>query len=98
MAGHGPGVAQTQIDVLVAVGVDDPGTSGAAAEQRERARPAAHPVHRYAAHERTGGGLGKPLRLGICFGEGLLFAAEQAGQAIGVDEVGGAHVAEPSDG
>ena len=53
VAGHRPGVAEAEVDVLVAVDVAEPGAGGLVDEQRERAGPADHPVHRDAVEERS---------------------------------------------
>ena len=57
VAGHRPGVAEAEIDVLVAVDAGEPGAGGFLDEQGERARPADHPVHRDAVQERCLGAL-----------------------------------------
>ena len=57
VAGHRPGVAEAEIDVLVAVDAGEPGAGGFLDEQGERAGPADHPVHRDAVEERCLGAL-----------------------------------------
>ncbi len=57
VAGHGPGVAEAEVDVLVPVDVAEPGTRRLVDEQRVRAGPADHPVHRDAVEQGALGAL-----------------------------------------
>ena len=43
---HRTGIAQTKIDVLIAVHIDESTTISSLDEERERTRPACHPRHR----------------------------------------------------
>ncbi len=52
VAGHRAGVAEAEVDVLVAVDVDDPRACRLLDEDREAAGPARHPAHRDAEQER----------------------------------------------
>ena len=61
VAGHRPGVAEAEVDVFVAVDAGEAGAGGLVDEQRKRAGPLDHPVHRHAVEER---GLG-PLVEGV---------------------------------
>ena len=53
MAGHRARVAQAEVDVLVPVDVAEPRPGRLLDEDRERARPLGHPVHRDAGEERA---------------------------------------------
>ena len=57
VAGHRPGVAEAEVDVLVAVDAGEPGARGRLDEQGERTGPLDHPVHRHAVEERRLGAL-----------------------------------------
>ena len=59
--GHRAGVAEAEVDELVAVDVGEPGPVGLGDEQREVARPAGHPRHRNAG-EQVVASLGGELR------------------------------------
>ena len=58
VAGHRPGVAEAEVDVLVAVEVRQPGAACAPQVEREAAGPLVHPGHRHPA-EQVGGGAGE---------------------------------------
>ena len=53
VAGHRAGVAEAEVDVLVAVDVGEARALGLGREDREAAGPAHHPVHRHAAEQRV---------------------------------------------
>ena len=59
--GHRTGVAEAEVDVLVAVDIREPRPVGLGDEQREGARPARHPRHRNAG-EQVLASLGGELR------------------------------------
>ncbi len=63
MAGHRTGVAEAEVDVLVAVDIGEAGAVSLVEEERKGARPAGHPCHRHAAEQvgaRVGGHLRRP--------------------------------------
>ena len=51
VAGHGPGVAEREVDVGVAVHIGDPVAPGVVEVEREPAGPHVHPRHRHPAEE-----------------------------------------------
>ena len=85
VAGHRAGVAEAQVDVLVAVDVGEAGAGRPRDEDRERARPLDHPVHRHAGRAATAGALVELLRARVQLAEALLLAGLQPGQPVAVD-------------
>ena len=75
VAKHGAGVAQAEVDVLVAVDVIKAGALGALDEQRAGRRPVGHPVHRHAGVQRAARAFGQ--------GDGLRIAFEETGALAG---------------
>ena len=63
--GHRAGVAEAEVDVLVAVDVDDARARRLGREDREPARPAGHPVHRHPAEQRADGAVRELARRGM---------------------------------
>jgi len=59
VAGHRTRVAQTEIDIPMAVNIEDFRTTGLPDERRKGARPFDHPVHGHAAQQRFPGALKK---------------------------------------
>ena len=51
VAGHRAGIAEAQVDVVVAIRTDCVGARGRLEEERDRPRPLDHPVHRDAVEE-----------------------------------------------
>ena len=51
VTGHRAGVAEAEVDVVDAVDVDEVGAVRRIDEDRERARPAGHPVHRHSTQQ-----------------------------------------------
>ena len=84
MAGHRPRVAQTQVDVFVAVDVGEARALCRVEHDRERPGPAAHPRHRHARHERTGR-VGVCARLGVQVDEALRLGRHEFAEARAVD-------------
>ena len=82
--GHRAGVAEAQVDVLVSVDVGEAGARCLGDEDRERARPLDHPVHRHAGQERAAGALVQRLRARVQLDEPGLLAGLQRGQAAAV--------------
>ena len=91
VACHRPGVAEAQVDVVVAVDAGDVRAVGGLDIRWERPGPLDHPGHRHAIEER---GLrrfverGRP-RVGV--GEATLLGRHQAGEAITVESDGVGH-------
>jgi hypothetical protein len=83
--GHRAGVAEAEVDVLVAVNVDDPRSLRLLDEHGEPAGPARHPAHRHAEQERGARALAQLERTGVALAEGLDLVLEPRGQAIAVD-------------
>ena len=83
--GHRARVAEAEVDVLVAVDVDDPRALRLLDEHRESARPASHPAHRDAEQERRAGALAQLERTRMALAEGLELVLEPRGQPIAVD-------------
>ena len=83
--GHRARVAEAEVDVLVAVDVDDPCALRLLDEDRESARPASHPAHRDAEQERGAGALAQLERTRMALAEGRDLVLEPRGQPIAVD-------------
>ena len=83
--GHRARVAEAEVDVLVAVDVDDPRALRLLDEHREAARPASHPAHRDAEQERRAGALAQLERTRMALAEGRELVLEPRGQPIAVD-------------
>ena len=64
VAGHGPSVAKTEIDVAMPVHVEKFGAVSLAHERRKSAGPFGHPVHGDSAQQRFAGALEQGLDLG----------------------------------
>src|SRR5690606_6898971 len=80
VAGHGAGVAEGEVEVLMAVDVPDTVAVGAVEVEGESAGFVVHPGHGYAAEEVVGtlvGGLG----FGVRGGEALSFALVELGES-----------------
>jgi len=77
VAEHGAGVAEAEVDVLVAVDIEEAGALSALDEQRGGRRPVAHPVHRHAAEQRMSGALGQRQRARVALEEALPLARGQ---------------------
>jgi hypothetical protein len=93
MAGHRPGVAEAEVDDLVAVDVDDAVAVRPLEEDRVAADPHLHPLHRHAADQvaaRFGEALARPRG---ALGEQRALAREDAAEerAVDRDAVGGGH-------
>jgi hypothetical protein len=73
MSGHGSGVAETEIDVVMSVDVDHFGTVSLSYEGRECARPFGHPVHGDAAKKRFAGTVEEGFGFWTSGSEFLLF-------------------------
>src|SRR5580692_10530835 len=69
MAGHGSGVAKTEVDVVAAVNVGEMRAAGVFYENRESAGPLVHPVHGNATEQRS-------LRAKVEFGGARMFSDE----------------------
>ena len=85
MAGHGPGVAEREVDVGVAVDVGDPAAAGLGEEHREAAGPLGHPGHGHAADQVLGGLGGRRLGRGPGLGERRALGGEPVGELRAVD-------------
>ena len=83
--GHRTGVAEAEVDVLVAVDVDDARALRLGQEERVRAGPAHHPRHRDAAQQRSPGPLRERPRTRACRGEGLRLPCRQRRKPTAVD-------------
>ena len=82
--GHRAGVAEAQVDVLDSVDVGEAGAGRLGDEDRERARPLDHPVHRHTGQERAPGALVQRLRAWVQLDEPGLLAGLQGGQPAAV--------------
>ena len=85
MSGHRTGVAEAEVDVLVAVDIDDARALRLGQEERVRAGPAHHPRHRYAAQQRSARAVGERPRARADGGEGLRLACRQRRKPTAVD-------------
>ena len=85
VAGHRARVAEAEVDVLVAVDVDDPRSSRLLDEHGEVPGPARHPAHRDAEQERGAGALAQLERARMAPAKRLGLVLEPRGQAIAVD-------------
>ena len=77
VAGHRAGVAEAEVDVGVAVDVDQGVALGVVEDDRVGARPAGHPVHRHAGEQRPLGGVAQLARAGVGVGEAAQLAPHQ---------------------
>ncbi len=84
VARHGPGVAQREVDVRVAVDVGDPVARRPVEVEREAAGPLVHPGHRHPAEE-VGALLEERAAARMPVAVGDLFGGEQLGEAGPVD-------------
>ena len=84
VTGHRAGVAQREVDVLVAVDVGDPVAVRAVEVEREAAAPLGHPRHRHAAEQVPGGVEQRPAT-GVGGGVGGALALDQGVQQGPVD-------------
>ena len=85
VAGHGAGVAEAEVDVIVAINVGEMGASGGFHEDREGAGPFVHPVHGDAAEKRA---LGAEIEFGgtrVIGDETFFFALVKGAEARAVD-------------
>ncbi|MCY1429437.1 hypothetical protein D9M71_453540 [compost metagenome] len=89
MAEHGAGVAETEVDVLVAVDIVEARPLGAFDEQRAGRRPVGHPVHRYAGVEGLVRTLGEGDGFRIAFQEALPLAGAEGFDGLLGDTAGG---------
>ena len=87
VAGHGAGVSEGEVDVLVPVDVGDPAAAGGAERQREAARPHVHPGHRHPAEQVVGGPV-RGQRSGMFGAVALPLPIQQPAQHAGVDDHG----------
>jgi hypothetical protein len=78
MAGHRAGVAQAQVDVLVAVHVAKASAARLGGEHRIAARPAHHPVHLHATEQRALRPLDEPVRARVLGAESLELALHES--------------------
>ena len=85
VAGHRPGVAEAEVDVVEAVDIGEVGTVGRVEEERERARPAGHPRHRHAAEQVGLGLFGKHCRARMGGDEALLFLGVAGGENLSIN-------------
>jgi hypothetical protein len=83
--GHRAGVAEAEVDVLVAVDVDDPCAARLLDEHREPAGPARHPAHRDAEEKRRAGTLAQLERARVTLAKGLDLVREARRQPVAVD-------------
>ena len=91
VAGHRAGVAEAEVDVVVAVDVVEVGARGVLHVEREGARPLHHPVHRDAGEERTPGALVKRPGARVTVDEVGPLAGHQSGEAGAVEDGHGDH-------
>ena len=80
VAGHRAGVAEAEVDELVAVDIGAPRPVGLGDEQREGARPAGHPRHRHAGEQVLAGVGGELRRPRMQLDETLLLLRVQVSQ------------------
>ena len=78
VAGHGAGVAEREVDVLVAVDVGDPGAAAWAKKSGNPPDHSDHPGHRHAHQEVLAGALGERGAARVAAGEGRPLVGEQA--------------------
>ncbi len=74
VAGHRPGVAEAEVDVLDAVDIGEAGPGGGVEEERKRARPAGHPGHRHPTQQVLAGLDGQLTGTGMGVDEASLLA------------------------
>ncbi len=87
---HGAGIAEAQVDVAMAVDVEELGAPRLAHERREGARPFRHPVHGHAPEQRLARALKQRSRLRPVSDELLLFSLHQGLQAGALESSHGA--------
>ena len=85
MAGHGPGIAQSEVDVLVAVDVGDAGAFCGLHEHGETSGPTGHPRHGHAGEEVLLGLLSQLRRLRVEVLEVGAFLGEAGAEQVAVD-------------
>jgi len=88
VAEHAAGVAQAEVDVLVAVDIMETRPLGALDEQRTGRRPIGHPVHRHAAEQRLASALGQRLRARVALQEARLLGSEELRHGLAADATG----------
>ena len=98
VAGHRPGVAQAQVDVLQPVDVDEPTALRRVDRDRERPGPPRHPRHRDTGQQAAALLLGERGRARVLGDEPGLFVLAEAGQPSTVDHVGSLERAGPGGG
>ena len=85
VAGHRASIAEAEIDIAMAVDVEEVCTLRFAHEGRKCSGPLHHPVHGHAAEQRFARALEQRLRLRALVDELLLFALHEGLQAGAVD-------------
>src|SRR5450432_1764459 len=85
MAGHGAGVAETQIDVVVAVNVGEVRAVSRLDEDGKRPGPFFHPVHRHTAKQRVLCTMVESGGLRMVADEPIVFTFVQAAELFSVD-------------
>ena len=88
VARHGAGVAQAEVEVLVAVDAGKRGPVRFGDDQRKGTRPARHPVHRHAVEKVGLSLLEEVVGDGMALGEQSVFGVEQVVQAVAIDRRG----------
>ena len=83
--GHRAGIAQTEVDVLVPVDVDDPRSRCHGRKDGEPPGPAGHPVHRHATEQRRRRPSRELAGRGMALGEALFLGRDELGEALTVD-------------
>src|SRR5262245_41618229 len=85
MSRHGTRVAEAEVDVLVAVDVDQPGPGRLGHVDRVRRGPLGHPAHRHPAEQHRLGAPPELARAGMRAAEAGLLVLEQRGQTRALD-------------
>src|SRR5512136_168330 len=85
MAGHRAGVAEAEVDVLVAVDAGEPSAARLGDIGREGTRPARHPIHGDAVEHVRLRPLKELVGAGVARDEELVFARLERRQPLAVD-------------
>ena len=93
MAGHGAGVTEAEVDVMVAVDVGETRAVGFGDEDRKFAGPFFHPVHGDAAEEGFLGAFVERGGFGMGRDEIIFFAGQELVETGAIDGGGGARFA-----
>ena len=85
MTEHGAGIAETEIDIAVSVGVRERDAAGFSDEERVGRTPIDHPVHRHAVEPMFRGPFRQGVRHRRSFGKAHALAGKQRCNALRIN-------------